>query len=81
MGGNIPGNIPGVSLHGKMFGVNVSSVPIAELMGSLAADTAWTDQTHGSPVIDMRRGGGGGGPPIAKPIGVMMMVLALLVRT
>lgn len=53
------------------------AVPMADVFSSLAGQDSFPGG-HAAAMQEIRRGGGGGGDPIAKPIGVMMMVLALL---
>lgn len=55
----------------------MGSMPMADVMDSLAAGVQ-NATAHAAGEHAMRRGGGGGGDPIAKPIGLMMVVLAFL---
>jgi Kef-type K+ transport system membrane component KefB len=65
----------------SVFGANAvaGAVPMVDVLSSLVqgANASAVHDPAGL-LHDMRRGGGGGGDPIAKPIGVMMMMLAVL---
>ena len=57
-------------------GLAPGAMPLAVLMSSMA--NATSEQSSGDKGSGMRRGGGGPGNPIAKPIAVMMIFMAVL---